>query len=327
MCTQVALLALGGTIAMVPEAAGGAVPKLDAAALLAAVPSLGDIAAITAETLLQLPGAHLQLDNLVQLAALIRDRIAGGARGVVVTQGTDTIEETSFVLDLLLGSEATVVVTGAMRPPLTPGADGPANLLAAARIAASPAAAGRGTMVVLDDCIHAARHVTKGHTSRPSAFHSPAGLLGEVTEGQVRFFASLPARAPLGDPAAGRQAARVAIVPTWLGDDGSLVAAAVDAGFAGIVAQATGGGHVAPAVADALEQASKAVPVVMVTRTGSGTLLRSTYGFVGSELDLGRRGLLFGGALTAPKARLLLALMVMKQVNRAAMQDVIDRFA
>ncbi|WP_114861201.1 asparaginase [Azospirillum brasilense] len=307
---RVTVLALGGTIAMTRSDQGGVVPTLTGDMLVAAVPALTEVAAVDARSFRQLPGAHLGFDDLEALAAAVEEAVAGGAHGVVVTQGTDTIEETAFALDRLLGIEAPVVVTGAMRNPTVPGADGPANLLAAVQVAASEAARGLGCLVVLNDEIHAARFLRKTHTSSPAAFTSPsAGPIGWVGEGRVRLVARVE-RVPVVPQSREAGEARVALVTVGLGDDGALIDAARQAGFDGMVVEATGGGHVAPAVADALERAAAAMPVVLASRTGAGEILARTYGFPGGEIDLQRRGLIRAGWLDGLKAKVLLTLLL-----------------
>ena len=164
------VLSLGGTITMVPSDSGGIEPKLGAAELVASVPALADVAEIEARSPFRLPSPSLSPDNLVEVAQMIEAGFGTGCDGAVVIQGTDTIEESAFILDLLVGGEKPVVVTGAMRGADAPGADGPANLLAAARVAAAPEARGLGTLAVLNYDIHAARFVQKSHTTLPSAF-------------------------------------------------------------------------------------------------------------------------------------------------------------
>lgn len=302
---QVHVLSLGGTIAMTRQPAGGVVPTLSAGDLLGAVPGLAEVADVSALTFRRTPGAHLQLVDVVALAREIRGLAGAGAHGVVVTQGTDTIEETAYALDLLLDVDVAVVITGAMRSPEAPGADGPANLDAAVRVAADPAARGCGVLVVLNEEIHAARWVTKTHTSRPDAFRSPeCGACGAVTEGRVLWFWR-PGRSVVIDvPDAALPS--VPLVPTWLGDDGALLRAARTLDPPGLVVEALGAGHVPVPLIDQLSDAATTIPVILCTRVHSGQTFRHTYGFPGSELDLLGRGLIWGANLASPKARIYL---------------------
>ena len=304
---EIAVIALGGTIAMTSSGAGGVAPTLSAEELTAAVPGLADVARIRTSTFRQLPGAHLGLEDATALAREVR-RAAATSDGVVVTQGTDTIEEVAFVLDLLVGSPRPVVVTGAMRNPQVPGADGPANLLAAVQTAASPVARDLGCIVVLNDEIHAARLVVKRHTARPDAFGSPlAGPLGYVAEGRPRvLLRPVAAKADISGDVIPRSVALVTVV---LGDDGTAVRGAAE-GNEGIVVEAMGGGHVPIAVADAIGAVTPTMPVIFASRTQSGEVLRSTYGFPGSEADLLARGALSAGWLNARKTRVLLSLLL-----------------
>ncbi len=164
---RILVLSLGGTITMLPDASGGIAPKLGASDLVASVPALADVADIEAHSPFRLPSPSLTPANLVDIARRIEQGFADGFDGAVVIQGTDTIEESAFILDLLVRSDKPVVVTGAMRGAEAPGADGPANLLSACIVAASPEARGLGTLVVLNYDIHAARFVQKSHTALP----------------------------------------------------------------------------------------------------------------------------------------------------------------
>jgi L-asparaginase len=247
--------------------------------------------------------------DLEALAAEIA-AAAGGVDGVVITQGTDTIEETAFVLDRLVPSSMPVVVTGAMRNPTLAGADGPANLLAAVQVAASAQTRGLGCLVVMNDEIHAARFVRKLHTSSTAAFSSgPAGQLGWLAEGAVRLVCRLDAMPGLHVAAQPRDV-KVALLTMALGDDGALVDAVAGAGIDGLVVAGMGGGHVPPSVADALERAARRLPVVLASRAGAGEVLARTYGFPGGEIDLQRRGLIRAGWLDGIKAKALLTLML-----------------
>ena len=161
-----AVFALGGTIAMTPASTGGVAPALSAEDLIASVPGLAETGiTIGVDNFRRLPGASLGFDDLIALLSAIHAAFATGTDGVVITQGTDTIEETSYLLDLWHDDHRPVVVTGAMRNPAMAGADGPANLLAAIRVAASSRAASRGVLVVLADQIHAASQVSKTHST------------------------------------------------------------------------------------------------------------------------------------------------------------------
>ncbi len=303
------LFALGGTIAMGREDGGGVVPSLDAAGLLESVPELATVAQLGVTSFRQVPGAHLRFEDLEALAAAIEAQAAAGVQGVIVTQGTDTIEETAFALDRLVAADIPVVVTGAMRNPSVTGADGPANLLAASRVAAVAVLADNGCLVVMNDAIHAARFVRKMHTSRPDAFQSPdVGPVGWLVEGRVRVVARVGRREPLQRLASPRPS-RVACVVLTLDDDGALVRLAVESGCTGVVVAALGGGHASPAAAQAIADAARSVDVVLASRAGAGEVLRGTYGFEGSEIDLQRRGAVCSGTLDALKARVLLTLL------------------
>lgn len=308
---KVLVLALGGTIATARSEGGGLVPGLSGEALVAGVPALAQLAEVEARTFRQLPSPHLRFDDVEALAREIEAAQARGARGVVVTQGTDTIEETAFALDLILRTgDMPVVVTGAMRNPTLPGADGPANLLAAVQACVSEEARGLGCLVVMNDEIHAARFVRKTHTSSTATFASPGtGPIGWVLEQSVRI-PLVPRKAPRVDVTSAPRAVRVPLVPVAMGDDDVVVQAIAAAPIDGIVVMGAGGGHVTEAAARALEQAARTMPVVLASRCGAGEILSGTYGFSGGEIDLQRRGLLRAGWLDAVKARVLLTLLL-----------------
>ncbi len=309
---RVTVIVLGGTITMVPQASGGIAPSLSGSDLIEAVPALSGIADIEVVTPFLVPGASLSFRQLAIVGDMILSAGQKGANGVVVVQGTDTIDETSFLLDLCL--EATpdspaIVVTGAMRGAAAPGADGHGNLLSAVIVAASPKARGLGTLVVLNDEVHAARFVQKMDTSLPSAFASPGlGPIGTVVEGAFR-----PRQAPVTvslPMLSIADAAPVAVVQTGLGDEGQLIEHCDEFGYQGAVIVAMGAGHVPATLANKLEALVLKMPVVLSTRVPGGAIFTSTYGFEGSEIDLLGRGLIPAGLLPAHKARLLLACLL-----------------
>jgi L-asparaginase len=311
---RVVLLALGGTISSAGgPAAAGVAPTLRAGDLLAAVPGLAALD-VTLDTVdvTRVAGSAVTLEDVLAVARLVG--VHAGAAGYVVTQGTDTIEETAYALDLLVAGDAPVVVSGAMRNPTLAGPDGPANLLAAVTVAASPAARGRGCLVAFGDEIHAASRVRKTHSTSPATFVSPnGGPVGYMVEGVPRFLNDarrFAIRAPLGP------LPRVAVVPATLGDDGALLPSIVD-GADGLVVAGFGVGHVPPEWVAPLAAAGK--PVVLASRTGSGAVLSATYDFPGSEYDLqARAGLIPAGFLDPYKARILLTLALATGADRAA---------
>ncbi|MEU2258151.1 asparaginase [Nocardia xishanensis] len=304
---RVTVFALGGTIAMTTTAEGGVAPALSAEQLLAAVPGLAETGiAVDMVDFRQLPGASLRLSDIAALAEAIS--AANDVDGFVVTQGTDTIEETAYLLDLLHTAPTPIVVTGAMRNPTLAGADGPANLLAAIRTAADPDARDQGCLVVLNDEIHAARRVRKTHTTSTATFASPTGgPLGHLTEGRPRLLNTLTHRITV--PAPPRDGLRVPVYTTVLGDEPDILTA-LAASVDGLVLAGFGVGHVPDRLATILADLADTIPVVLTSRTGAGPVLRSTYGFPGSERDLIARGLIPAGTLDTLKARILLTTLI-----------------
>ncbi|MFD3743061.1 asparaginase [Nocardia sp. NPDC058633] len=302
---RVVIFGLGGTIAMSTAPSGGVAPSLTADALVAAVPGLAE-SGIDVEVVQfrQLPGASLTFHDIQELCAVMVLR-AESATGFVVTQGTDTIEETSYLIDLLHALDHPVVVTGAMRNPTMAGADGPANLLAAINLAADQVARGLGCLVVLDDQIHAASRVRKQHSTSTGTFGSlDGGPLGYVVEGKPRLVNTVRRPGTVPTKLIGVQ--RVPIFTAALGD-GVYLLRAMASQIDGLVVAAMGVGHVPAVMVDALAELAAEVPVVLSSRTGSGPVLRSTYGFPGSERDLISRGLIPAGFLNPLKARILLS--------------------
>jgi L-asparaginase len=313
----IAYFATGGTIASVrDESAAGATPTLTANDIAASSAGLAEVADLRTIQFLQQSSGSLTVHDLLRMRDEMRVRLDDGVRGFVVSQGTDTIEETAFVLDLLWEDDAPIVVTGAMRNPSAPGADGPANLLAAVQVAAHDAARGLGCLVVLNDEIHAARFVRKTHTSAPSAFRSPlVGPLGWVTEGRPVIAARPVGRVHLSLPAATR-IPPVALIRVGLDDDGRLLRRLTDLGFEGVVIEAFGGGHVTPPMVPLIADLVREMPVALASRTGTGEVLTATYRFPGSEIELLDLGVIRVGALDALKARLLLAMSLARDDGR-----------
>ena len=298
----------------------GVTPELSAEELVAAVPGLGEVAAeVSIETrdLRRLPGASLTFADLDELGAVVDEALDGGAVGVVVTQGTDTIEETAYYLDLHHHRAEPLVVTGAMRNPTLAGADGPANLLAAIQTAADTAASQRGCLVVFADEIHAAARVRKTHATSLTTFQSSVGgPLGYVVEGRPRFVAEAGDRVVVGKATTPGTTPRIALVTTTLGDDESVLDGIAER-CDGLVVAGFGVGHVPAALVEPLAALAARMPVVLASRTGAGPVLARTYGFAGSESDLRARRLIPAGFLHPYKAKVLLYALLAAGRSRA----------
>ncbi|WP_020661836.1 asparaginase [Amycolatopsis benzoatilytica] len=306
--TRIAVAALGGTISMAPGGSidNGVVPRLSAEDLL------GELGArlpmeVVAATLAGISSSSMDYETLSRTRQWGLEQLEAGADGLVVVQGTDTLEETAYFFDLTWPSEAPVVLTGAMRNPSLPSPDGQANLLTALTAAADPRSRGRGALVAFNDDVHAARWVRKTHSTHVETFSSrPAGPLGMVAEGAVHYFHPSSPRLPALPPVS--TADLVPLVESGLNDAGELLRLVLDGGARGVVVAANGVGHVSAGTADAIAAAE--VPVVVASRTGAGPTLRSTYGFHGSESSLIRMGATMAGWLCPRKSRILLQLLL-----------------
>lgn len=315
----IAVASLGGTITMTSSSAQGVTPTLSAEDLVASVPAVADVASLQTNTIATKPGASLTTRDLKGVLAWARTEVDAGASGAIVIQGTDTIEETSYFLDLHWDRDAPLIVTGAMRHPSAPGADGPSNLLSAITVAATAEARSRGVLVILNETIHAARWVQKRRGSGLDAFVStPFGPLGFVEEGKPCFNAAAGHKqTALATPIVESASPKVALLRTHLEDDGSLLKLAVDAGYNGVVIGAFGVGHVPATLAEVVSEVVPRIPVVITTATGAGPTFTKTYGFIGSESDLLSRGAIGAGWLTSTKARILLSQLIACEADHA----------
>ncbi|WCN82948.1 asparaginase [Micromonospora sp. LH3U1] len=326
---SIALITLGGTIAMGGVDAGrpGVVTRLTGADLTAAVPGIAELGVpVDVRDAHAVPSANLTGRLLLDVVGEASRAVAEGATGVVVTQGTDTLEETAFLADLIWPHAAPLVFTGAMRNPTLAGADGPANLLAALRVAAAPHTRDLGVLVAVNDEVHAARWLRKTHSTSTATFASPnTGPLGQVIEGEVRVLTRPVRHEPLPPVDPDRlDATRVALYVVTMDDDGLLLNGLADTHHALVVA-GFGVGHVPSTLAPLLGDLAERIPVVLTSRAGAGSVLRHTYGAVGSETDLQRRGLLNGGLLDPYKARVLLRLLLANGAGRDEVTTALAR--
>jgi L-asparaginase len=298
--TRILLAATGGTIATAAAERGLSEVRRGAAELRASIPQAGGLD-IEVIDVARAPSHAITFTDMARLAEVVAQTSAEGA---VVTHGTDTIEETAYALSLMLDRRLPVVLTGAMRSPDAPGADGPANLAAALCVACDPRLAALGPVVVVQDEIHLARHVTKVHTSRVAAFASPGlGPVGWVSEGRVHLsIEAAPSDWIGGVEGSGR---RIEVIWTYAGAGPALLEACL--GADGVVVAGTGGGHVPPRMMEALKALLAArIPVVLASRTGAGPTLEGSYGGRGSESELRKLGVIGAGMLSPVKARLRL---------------------
>ena len=322
----VRLIATGGTIAMkIDPVKKAPVPAISGEDLLATVPEIGKVARVEVENLANVPSDYMdpalwsQLTARVE-AALARPEVAG----VIVSHGTDTLEETAYWLDLTVASEKPIVLIGAQRNASEADFDGPRNLLNAARICVSPEARGKGAMIALNNQINAAREAVKTDTWNTETFKSgDYGFLGEADEDRVIFY-----RAPLRRKhialVKGAKLLPVEIIAMYGGADGSLLRAAVAQGAKGIVVQALGWGNVNIPMHDAIAEAIKqGVPVVISTRVWNGRVLPH-YGYKGGGKMLREAGAVMADNLSPQKARIVLLLALQAGMKMGELQKLYD---
>lgn len=288
--------------------AGGAVPALSGQEILASVPGWEEVAHTEVREFGRFPGPHMTIDRMWELRAAILAAIGEGAEGIVVTHGTDTIEETVYLLDRSLPPDVPVVVTGAMRNVSELSWDGPANLMAALRVAAAPGSRGRGAMVVMDERIIQGAEVVKTHTEEFGTFQSPNwGPLGIVDKGEVLFYRESRRKPTLAPPA---PRCPVDLIKIVAGADSRLIEASLASGAHGVVLEALGRGNVPPAVVPGIRRWMEAgKPVVVTSRSLRGRVL-DTYAYAGGGHELREMGVILADHLTGQQARIELMLAI-----------------
>lgn len=286
----IAVVSTGGTIASTEDSDGGASPELTGDDLIASVPGVDDSTELITEDFSNVPSAHFTVEQMYDLAELVSEYDqAETIDGVVVTQGTDVLEESAYFVDRCYDGETPVVFTGAMRNPSLASPDGTANLLTAIRTADSKGAHGVGVLVAFNDRIHAARHVTKTNSMNLDTFRSPEfGPLATRDENTIRWHMQTD-RTPTVDPDLDTLTNDVVALtvtadmhPAQIPDPAACTA---------VVLAATGAGHIPPKIIDPLEVLVEAgVPIVATTRCPEGRLAVDTYDFPGSEQTLQELG-------------------------------------
>jgi L-asparaginase len=304
----------------IDPATGAAVPALAGDEIVARVPGLRKDAHLTLEDYARLPGPHVTPEWMWRLkqrvAALLADRRIDG---VVITHGTDTIEETAYLLDLTLGSDKPVVLCGAMRTISDVGWDGPANLRTAVRTAVHDDARGRGVLVAVGEQVHSASEATKVHTQNLAAFRSPRGPIGQLDHGRVMFLRPAHRSEPLK---AKRLVPDVDLHVMAAGTDPALLRASLARGARGLVIEGTGCGNLPPSVLPIVQKArARRIPIVLVSRCAEGRVA-PLYGYAGGGLQLREWGLIFGGDLPGHKARIKLMVALGVTSDPAALERI-----
>jgi L-asparaginase len=326
----VQFIATGGTIAMkIDPATGGVVPAITGDDLMESVPDAGRYARVEVNNFARMSANYITNAWWANLTRAVSDALARPeVAGAVVAQGTDTLEETAYWLDLTVDSEKPVILIGAQRNASSPDFDGPRNLLNAIRIAVCQEARGKGVMVAMNNQINAARSATKTHTANVETFQGGNfGWLGEVWDDRVVF-----SRAPLRRmhfPIRSEESKdwpTVHIFPMYVGADGTFIRHAVDHGAQGIIVQAVGMGNMNVSMFEAVKYAlGKGVPVVVATRVPNGRTM-PVYGFEGGGKTTFDAGAIMAGDLNPQKAKILLTLLLRNGVrDRAALREVFDR--
>lgn len=322
MTVRVAMYFLGGTISMSATDEHGAVPTLGADELIAAIPALAELdVELTGETIAREQSGSITFEHLMT----VFDKASNNtdADGFVLVQGTDTLEESAYFIDLLWGDDRPFLVTGAMRHAGAPGADGDANILAAVIAASSEQLHGLGAVVAFADELHAARFVRKSDTTSLTTFTSPnAGPIGRVLEGYAHVFLRPERFPPIWAPE--KVEYECPILHVSLGQSEKAFRLLADNSDALVIA-GLGAGHIpgwwAPFINDYIDT----MPIIMTSRTHSGPALTKTYGAVGAEIDLFERGTISGGYLTPEKVRLILMLVMSRQDRLEAEGAILAR--
>lgn len=314
----VAVLATGGTIANTPSG------RLHAGEVADAIPALRNVARLEVEELVRVASSAIGVEHWLALARRVNERLAEPeVKGLVVTHGSNTVEETAYFLSLTVKSEKPVVLTAAQRQFTTLSSDSPKNFLQAVRVAASDEARGKGALVVANDVINAARDVSKNISTRVETYSSrDIGALGFVDDDRVTFYRApvkQHTRAAPFDVLRAAKLPRVDIVYTYAGADGALIEAAVAQGAEGIVIAGFPTGTATPVMEDAIRVAvARGVAVVMTNRGGMGRVM--------DKKREEARPLIWGDNLTPVKARVLLMLALTATRDRAALQEMFEKY-
>ncbi|AJE64902.1 asparaginase [Staphylococcus aureus] len=269
------------------------------------------------------PSPHMTIQHVKQLKDIILEAVTNKYYdGFVITHGTDTLEETAFLLDLILGIEQPVVITGAMRSSNEIGSDGLYNYISAIRVASDEKARHKGVMVVFNDEIHTARNVTKTHTSNTNTFQSPNhGPLGVLTKDRVQFH-HMPYRQQALENV--NDKLNVPLVKAYMGMPGDIFSFYSREGIDGMVFEALGQGNIPPSALEGIQQlVSLNIPIVLVSRSFNG-IVSPTYAYDGGGYQLAQQGFIFSNGLNGPKARLKLLVALSNNLDKAEIKSYFE---
>lgn len=322
---KVAVVFTGGTISMtIDPDLGAAIPSLSGEEILSLATNINKVATIEGHNFDEIPSPHMTFEKLMELKQYInklldRDDVCG----VVVTHGTDSLEETAYFLDLVINNEKPVVVTGAMRSSSELGYDGSSNLSAAVCTAISDSAKGKGVLVAMNNEVLMASEVTKIDTLALNTFQAPShGSLGIIDCNQLVLLKDASKKTFIDTD---KYEPKVALIKTGLDMGDDLIKFAADAGYKGIVIEGMGRGNIPPEAFEGIKYArEKGIQVVLVSRCLTGRVYDS-YGYLGSGHDLKNIGCIFGGDLPGQKARIKLMLALGKTDNQQELKDIFEK--
>ncbi len=320
---KILVINTGGTIAMSVDATSENVKPLDDQAVDRILPYVQRYADVTMLNYLNLPSPHITPAIMNNLRLLVEQEVkAHHYDGVIITHGTDTLEETAYFLDLTLPLNIPVVVTGAMRSSNELGADGPVNLISSVRTAIEASSRNKGVLVVFNDEIHAARHVTKTHTSNVATFQSPQyGPIGTISKRAVHYH-----HAPLirEHYAISKAEANVPLIKAVAGMDPNWLSFLTTQPIDGLVVEAFGIGNVPPAIVPVLKEVlDKQVPIVIVSRCFNGEV-QDIYDYEGGGRQLKEMGMIFSNGLNGQKARLKLMVALQQTRDFEELQKIFE---
>lgn len=322
MRKRILIITTGGTIAMKFDKNFGVLPNNELIEMLHSFPQLNDVAEIMVNEFTNIPSPYMTPEKMLELGKLVEEKVID-FDGIVITHGTDTLEETSYFLDLMLSTKKPVVLTAAMRSGSELGLDGPRNIVGAVRVASDDGAYDRGVLVVMNDEINCARDVVKTDSGKTDAFDTPLyGLLGIIDPDRVIFYRERIIKETI---TTNKIETNIDLIKCVSGMGTHHLQASIDADVKAIVLEAFGRGNIPKAILPAIQKAlDKGILIVIVSRTYTGRVLPE-YGYDGGGLHLQRLGLVMGGDLKGPKMRLKLMLLFGKLHSAKLVKEYLNK--